>query len=77
MDTDIVINIQGDEPLIDSRMIDEVVQLLLSDPDVVTATLCSPLDDPAMINDPNVVKVVLDRHGDALYYSILLSLVCV
>ena len=69
MDTDIVINIQGDEPLIDSRMIDEVVQLLLSDPDVVTATLCSPLDDPAMINDPNVVKVVLDRHGDALYFS--------
>ena len=69
MDTDIVINIQGDEPLIDSRMIDEVVHLLLSDPDVVTATLCSPLDDPAMINDPNVVKVVLDRHGDALYFS--------
>ncbi len=69
MDTDIVINIQGDEPLIDSRMIDEVAQILVSDADVLSATLCSPLGDPALINDPNVVKVVRDRRGDALYFS--------
>lgn len=68
-DVDCVINVQGDEPLLDPEMIDEVSRTLASSPDVVSATLCRPLDDEASLSNPNVVKVVCDRAGFALYFS--------
>ena len=66
-----LINIQGDEPLIDPTLIDELAEALHSDDGVSMATAANPLplDDDALINDPNVVKVVLAHNGDALYFS--------
>ncbi len=65
---DIVINIQGDEPLIAPEMIDEVVQALEENPKVPSATLCCKI--PAeKYDDPNVVKTVMDLNGFALYFS--------
>ena len=63
-----VINIQGDEPLLDPLMIDEVAGAL-AEPGVEFATLCRPLLDEADRADPNTVKVVLAQNGDALYFS--------
>lgn len=68
-DADAVINIQGDEPLLDPAMIDEVAEALFSGPDVVCSTLCRPLRDEADRENPNAVKVVLGQNGDALYFS--------
>ncbi len=67
-DADGVINIQGDEPLLEPLMIDEVAEALFSDEGVKCATLCKPMAE-ADFNNPNSVKVVLDRAGDALYFS--------
>ena len=67
-EADAVINIQGDEPLLNPAMIDETAEALFSADDVVCSTLCRPLCGEARAN-PNVVKVVLDRNGDALYFS--------
>ena len=64
---DAVVNVQGDEPLLDPAMIDEAADAL-SDPDVRFATLCHPMAE-ADYNNPNAVKVVLDIRGDALYFS--------
>ncbi len=64
-----IINIQGDEPLIDPALIDQLADALTSDPGVAMATAANPLTDEALINDPNVVKVVLALNGDALYFS--------
>src|SRR5690606_8555037 len=65
-----VINIQGDEPLIDPELIDDLAAAMLADPQIDMATAANPLDpdDPA-VNDPNVVKVVLALDGRALYFS--------
>jgi 3-deoxy-manno-octulosonate cytidylyltransferase (CMP-KDO synthetase) len=65
-----VLNIQGDEPLIDPSLIDDLVVALRDDPELHMVTAANPLDpsDPA-IADPNVVKVVLKRSGHALYFS--------
>lgn len=68
-DSDAVINIQGDEPLLNPTMINEVAEALFSGPEVLCATLCRPLQDEADRTNPNAVKVVLDRNGDALYFS--------
>ena len=68
-DADAVINIQGDEPLLDPAMIDEVAEALFSGPDVVCSTICRPLRDEADRENPNAVKVVLGQNGDALYFS--------
>lgn len=62
-----VINIQGDEPLLDPSMIDEVASAL-EEPDVLCATLCRPLAEEEWAN-PNAVKVVVDQAGNALYFS--------
>ena len=67
-DVDIIINIQGDEPLLDPLMIDETAALLGAG-DAVSSTLCEPVEDEKSILDPNVVKVVMDRLGNALYFS--------
>ena len=69
LDCDIVVNVQGDEPLIDPAAIDAAVAPLLAEPDVQMTTLCSPIHDEAEAASPNVVKVVLDLRGDALYFS--------
>lgn len=64
-----VVNIQGDEPLIDSRLIDKLVEKLRTDPKVGVATAAHPFKNPADAFSPHQVKVVLDLHGNALYFS--------
>lgn len=68
-DADIVVNVQGDEACIDPATIDATVQPLLDDPSLPMATARHRITDPARINDPNVVKVVCDARGRALYFS--------
>lgn len=66
---DIVVNVQGDEPLIDPRMIDEAIQPLVDDSDLLAATLCTPILNEGDYSNPNVVKVVTDLHENALFFS--------
>lgn len=66
---DILVNVQGDLPLIEPGMIAEVVEPLISDPMVTMTTLRQATSDPADISSPHVVKVVVDNRGDALYFS--------
>jgi len=66
---DLFVNIQGDEPLVDPRDIDGLVECLDADPACDMATLCEPLRDARAARDPNVVKVVCDASGRALYFS--------
>jgi 3-deoxy-manno-octulosonate cytidylyltransferase (CMP-KDO synthetase) len=66
---DIVVNIQGDEPLIDPAAIDSAIHSLLDDPGCALATLKRRISDPAEVANPNVVKVVTSTSGDALYFS--------
>lgn len=65
----IVVNVQGDEPLIEPEMIAEVIRPLLSDPDIPMATVRRRIEDAADYINPSVVKVVVDRREDALYFS--------
>lgn len=69
MDVRIVINIQADEPLINPAIINSVAQALIDDKDVPMATAMKKIEEGAGINDPNVVKVVVDKNGFALYFS--------
>jgi 3-deoxy-manno-octulosonate cytidylyltransferase (CMP-KDO synthetase) len=66
---EIIVNIQGDEPLIDPAAIDAAVLPLVHEPDVQMATLKKRIEDPREITDPNVVKVVTDQGGNAIYFS--------
>jgi 3-deoxy-manno-octulosonate cytidylyltransferase (CMP-KDO synthetase) len=66
---DVVVNIQGDEPLIDPAVIDAVAGVLLQDPNLDMATAKKSIIDKIEIDNPNVVKVVTDAQGDALYFS--------
>ena len=66
---DIVVNVQGDEPLIEPSTIDDAVAPLLADPRLEMSTLRRRIDDPEEIENPNVTKVVVDREGFALYFS--------
>jgi 3-deoxy-manno-octulosonate cytidylyltransferase (CMP-KDO synthetase) len=66
---EIYVNVQGDEPLISPEVIDVAVAEIQSDPEIAVATLCVPISQPAEIMDPNVVKVVMDFDGNALYFS--------
>lgn len=68
-DTDCVINVQGDEPLIPSALIAQVADLLRQPGSAEVATLCEPLSTCGPLFDPNVVKVVVGRNGLALYFS--------
>lgn len=65
----IVVNVQGDEPLIPPVAIDQVAQLLVAEPQAGLATLAAPLRSSRDLVDPNVVKVVADKDGRALYFS--------
>ena len=69
IDCNVVVNIQGDEPMLDPLMIDEVVEPFRNEPGTQFATLGQLIDDEAELNDPNVVKVVRDQRGEALYFS--------
>ena len=68
-DDEIVVNVQGDEPLLDGGLIQSMASLLDARLDAVIATACHPIDDAAEAFNPNVVKVVLDAAGYALYFS--------
>ena len=64
-----VVNIQGDEPLVEPRLIDRLVAKLRSDPRVDMVTAAHPFSDPADAASPHQVKVVIDKGGRALYFS--------
>ena len=66
---DIVVNVQGDEPLIPPRVINQVAHNLMANLDASIATLSEPISDIAAVLNPNVVKVVSDAQGKALYFS--------
>jgi 3-deoxy-manno-octulosonate cytidylyltransferase (CMP-KDO synthetase) len=66
---DIVVNIQGDEPLIDPAAIDAAILPMAHDSEIQMATLKKRIEDPREVADPNVVKVVTDLAGDAIYFS--------
>ena len=68
-DDQIVVNVQGDEPLISPVSIAQTARLLAWHPDAAIATLAAPLDRDAQFHDPNFVKVVTTRAGWALYFS--------
>ncbi len=65
---EVVLNVQGDEPEVRGESLDPLVAAF-DDADVRLATLCTPLADARAALDPSIVKVVLDRAGDALYFS--------
>ena len=69
LECDIAINVQGDLPLIEPDMIEQVLQPLESDPGAQMSTLRRLITDPADCSNPHVVKVVVDRGGKALYFS--------
>ena len=66
---DLIVNVQGDEPLIEPAMIDEAVAPFAGDPQLAMSTLRRRIDDPAELHNPNVTKVVVDRDDFALYFS--------
>ncbi len=69
MDCDIVVNVQGDEPLVDPRAIDELVAPFATDPAVQMTTLFRRIQDRSDLNNPNITKIVVDRAGFAMYFS--------
>jgi 3-deoxy-manno-octulosonate cytidylyltransferase (CMP-KDO synthetase) len=69
LDCDIVVNVQGDEPLIDPRTVDELVAPFKSDPSLQMTTLFRRIHESSELNNPNITKVVLDRGGFAIYFS--------
>ncbi len=66
---EVVVNIQGDEPLIDPAAVDAAILPLLEDSDIAMGTLKKRIEDPREVSDPNVVKVVTDHFGNAVYFS--------
>jgi 3-deoxy-manno-octulosonate cytidylyltransferase (CMP-KDO synthetase) len=68
-DDDVVVNVQGDEPLISPQLISQVAGALEKQPEASVATACHAIHDEASLASPNVVKVVLDAKGYALYFS--------
>lgn len=71
LDCDLVVNVQGDEPLIEPDTIDAAIEAFREDATLPMSTVCTrlPQTDRHAIDDPNVVKVVMDRRGFALYFS--------
>jgi len=66
---DIIVNLQGDEPLMEPQLIDEVVKLVMDNPGIYMASARSPIEKIEDMMNPNVVKVVSDSDGYALYFS--------
>jgi len=69
VDAEIIVNIQGDEPLIDPAAIDAAILPMVHEPELVMGTLKKRIEDAREITDPNVVKVVTNHAGDAIYFS--------
>lgn len=69
VDDDIIVNVQGDEPLIAPSLIQQVAMHLVNNPQAVMSTACHSIDDETTFLNPNVVKVVLDAQSNALYFS--------
>lgn len=68
-DVDLIINVQGDEPLIEPSLIDELGRSFENDDGLQMATVATPIADEAEQKNPNNVKVVMDKNGYALYFS--------
>ena len=68
-DSDVIVNLQGDEPLIPRDLIELTAQGLLQNPEAGMSSLCTPIDSAEDAFDPNVVKAVLDNNGFAMYFS--------
>ncbi len=68
-EADIVVNVQGDEPLVPPALVARLARLLVERPAASMSTACHAIHDEASLASPNVVKVVLDGQGDALYFS--------
>jgi 3-deoxy-manno-octulosonate cytidylyltransferase (CMP-KDO synthetase) len=66
---DVVVNVQGDLPLLEPAMIEQLIEPLRADSSLRMSTICRRIDDPADYMNPNVVKVVRDQRGEALYFS--------
>jgi len=69
VEVDIVVNVQGDEPLIAPEMIDQAIQPLVDDPSILVGTLVRKIDSAKEMLNPGIVKVVLDGSGFAMYFS--------
>jgi 3-deoxy-manno-octulosonate cytidylyltransferase (CMP-KDO synthetase) len=69
LDADVIVNLQGDEPLVDPEALDKLPELLDDDPNADMATLAIPLQSRQQWLNPNCVKVVCDRRGRAMYFS--------
>lgn len=68
-DDEVVVNVQGDEPLIPPEVIHQVANNLINHENVPVATLCEKISTPALVSDPTNVKVVMNKRGFALYFS--------
>jgi 3-deoxy-manno-octulosonate cytidylyltransferase (CMP-KDO synthetase) len=66
---DVIINVQGDEPLVPPLVIEHLADAMRADPTVTMATLSEPIESATVYLDPNVVKVATDAHDNALYFS--------
>ncbi|MEA3560221.1 MAG: 3-deoxy-manno-octulosonate cytidylyltransferase [Candidatus Omnitrophota bacterium] len=69
LDVKVIVNIQGDEPLIRPVMIDDLASVLINEPSIQMVTLKHRIEDKNQLNDPNIVKVVTDKNNFALYFS--------
>ena len=68
-DADLIVNVQGDEPLIEPNLIDELVAEFLADENLQMATVATELSDEGEMKNPNNVKVIFDKNNNALYFS--------
>ena len=68
-EADVIVNVQGDEPLIDPSCVDATIEPFDKDPELMISTLCHPITSEDDFYSPNIVKVVTDRKGNALYFS--------
>lgn len=69
LDCEIVVNIQADQPLLPTQIVEEIVKPLLIQPELLMATPIYPLTNIEGLNDPNIVKVIVNREGYAIYFS--------
>ncbi len=69
IDADIIVNVQGDEPLIEPTAIEQAIKPLEKDRSIKISTLMTRITEEGEYNDPNIVKVVIDKEGFALYFS--------
>ncbi|MFN8008564.1 MAG: 3-deoxy-manno-octulosonate cytidylyltransferase [Terriglobia bacterium] len=68
-DADLIVNVQGDEPFVDPECVDLLLEPFYSEPDLMISTLCHCINSEEDLYNPNIVKVVTDRKGFALYFS--------